>query len=146
STGDGCGGTVGISYSDAPPSPHFTGKPGVNRTLYAVDACGNTNSCVPPITFLVTTRPVLSGFPSPASTNVQCYSQVPTAPTVTASDNCSGDLGAITPVVMESKPGSSCSNVITRTWTATDNCGNSTNCMQTIIVNDTTKPIITCPP
>src|SRR5205085_2632222 len=34
---------------------------------------------------------------------------------------------------------------IKRTWTATDECGNSTNCTQTITVQDVTKPVITCP-
>src|SRR5213078_808638 len=34
---------------------------------------------------------------------------------------------------------------ILRAWTATDQCGNSTNGLQTIAVVDTTKPGITCP-
>jgi hypothetical protein len=37
------------------------------------------------------------------------------------------------------------SHVITRTWTATDGCGNSSNCVQTITVTDTKAPTITCP-
>ena len=35
--------------------------------------------------------------------------------------------------------------VITRTWTATDNCGNASTCIQTITVEDVTAPVITCP-
>src|SRR5205085_2269280 len=35
--------------------------------------------------------------------------------------------------------------IIARTWTAIDACGNSTNCVQTITVRDTTKPALTCP-
>ena len=35
---------------------------------------------------------------------------------------------------------------ILRSWTATDECGNQARCVQTINVDDTTPPNITCPP
>lgn len=35
--------------------------------------------------------------------------------------------------------------VVTRTWTATDLCGNFDQCTQVITVHDTTPPVITCP-
>ncbi len=35
--------------------------------------------------------------------------------------------------------------VITRTWRATDVTGNYSECVQTITVQDITKPVITCP-
>ena len=39
-----------------------------------------------------------------------------------------------------------CPTVITRTWTATDGCGRTATCDQTITyTNDTTDPVITCP-
>jgi len=34
---------------------------------------------------------------------------------------------------------------ITRTWLATDACGNSSTCSQIITVGDTQGPVITCP-
>jgi large repetitive protein len=39
-----------------------------------------------------------------------------------------------------------CPQVITRTWTATDGCGNSVSATQTITVVDTKKPVVSCPP
>src|SRR5207247_4649093 len=62
----------------------------------------------------------------------------------TATDDCSG-VARIThsDVVI---PGNCAGNyTITRTWTATDNCGNSSSCTQTITVMDTHAPTITCP-
>jgi hypothetical protein len=43
----------------------------------------------------------------------------------------------------ETRVDGSCVNsyVLTRTWTATDECGNTTTHKQTITVVDTTKPV-----
>jgi hypothetical protein len=37
-------------------------------------------------------------------------------------------------------------NLINRTWSATDDCGNTARCVQTITVRDSTAPTIDCPP
>ncbi|MBK8706706.1 MAG: hypothetical protein IPN33_26085 [Saprospiraceae bacterium] len=34
---------------------------------------------------------------------------------------------------------------ITRTWTATDACGNSSTCIQVLSIEDNAPPTITCP-
>jgi hypothetical protein len=115
----------------------------ITRTYQATDACGNMATCTQTITVNDTTPPVLSGCPAPTA-SFQCLSQVPPAASVTASDNCDGTV-SVQFTETQSNPGSSCNNVITRTWTATDACGNSTSCSQTITVNDTTPPTITCP-
>jgi hypothetical protein len=60
-----------------------------------------------------------------------------------ASDNCDDNLDITSsdgPLV-----GGACGGTITRTWTATDDCGNSDSCDQIITVDDTTDPVITCP-
>ena len=38
-----------------------------------------------------------------------------------------------------------CPRIITRTYQAADSCGNTTTCTQTITVNDSIAPAITCP-
>ncbi|MFN8263492.1 MAG: hypothetical protein U0T07_08210 [Chitinophagales bacterium] len=62
-----------------------------------------------------------------------------------ASDNCAG---TVTVSVSDAISGQSCANkyTITRTWTATDVCGNSTTSQQIIRVNDSIKPVITGTP
>src|SRR5205814_476100 len=37
-------------------------------------------------------------------------------------------------------------NVIDRTWSATDDCGNTSTCVQRITVRDTTPPVLSLPP
>ncbi len=73
----------------------------------------------------------------PTNVTVEC-SAVPTAPTLTATDNC----GTATVAYTETTTAGSCagSYTLTRTWIATDACGLSTTHVQTITVQDTTAP------
>ncbi len=109
----------------------------VTRTWTATDICGNSSSASQLITFIDTQKPVLSGIP--AELTLECRAPLPSA-TVTATDVCSGSL----PVVMTSDTaGNSCTRIITRTWTATDSCGNSVSASQKITLNDTKAPVFT---
>jgi hypothetical protein len=87
--------------------------------------------------------PVLVG--CPGNTVAEC-SSIPAAATVTATDNC----GPNPPVTLNetTTPGGVCPQVytITRTWTATDACGNTASCVQIITVTDSTAPTLVCPP
>src|SRR5207244_1040263 len=60
----------------------------------------------------------------------------------TASDTCSSVSISYSDSVSNNCGGT---KVISRTWTATDACGNSSSCVQTITVRDITSPNITCP-
>ena len=78
---------------------------------------------------------------SPADVAYQCISEVPSAADLTAIDNCAGNiLGVATDVTDNSDP---CNVIITRTWTFTDGCNNTSNVSQTITVADTIAPIAT---
>jgi hypothetical protein len=112
----------------------------IARTWTATDRCGNSASCSQVITVIDTTPPVLSGCPS-ATLTITDISEMPPPANVTATDNCDSSL---TPVFTEDQtnPGSSCQNVITRTWVATDLAGNSASCSQVITVVDTEAPVV----
>src|SRR6185436_5526432 len=118
----------------------------LTRTWTATDVCNNSSSCTQVIIVHDTTAPVLSG--CPANTTVQCNA-VPAPASPTATDNCDS-----TPTICFSQTSTQTSNgactdqnyTITRTWTATDNCGNSSSCSQVITVQDTTAPVLAgCP-
>jgi hypothetical protein len=85
--------------------------------------------------------PVLVGVPT--NVTVQC-SAIPSLASVTATDNCSP---SVSPVFNEVRTNGACPNAftLTRTWTATDNCGNTARANQVITVIDNTPPVVVCP-
>jgi hypothetical protein len=141
---DNCGGVTVIHVGDVQTNPGSSCNNVITRTYQATDLCNNTATCTQTITVNDNTPPIIL---CPATVNVQCFSQVPVASTtaVSASDNC-GPVNVIHVGDVQSNPGSSCNNTITRTYQATDQCGNTASCTQTINVNDTTPPVIVCPP
>src|SRR5437870_2305171 len=145
---DNCGGSPVITHdADVITAGSCPDKFTVKRTYHATDACGNSSSCTQTITVNDTTAPVITQCAPDAT--VECASLVPAANdgAVVATDNCGGS-----PVITHDADviiAGSCPNKFTvkRTYHATDACGNSSSCTQTITVNDTTAPVITqCAP
>ena len=138
-------GTATIGFVDGP----VTGNPCnqlVTRTWTATDECGNTSTCQQAVTLVDTTRPVIT---CPPSLTVECLEVVP--PTNFAggsvSDNCRPN--PIVQFLFDSRVSGSILGaqwLITRTYEANDQCGNTSRCTQVILVKDTIPPEITCPP
>ena len=108
----------------------------ITSTWTATDACGNTTTATQTLTVVDNTPPVLVGVPADAT--VQCDA-IPAPPTVTATDNCDP---TITVNYTESINVTDGCGTITRTWTATDACGNTTTATQTLTVVDNTPPVL----
>src|SRR5574341_1360734 len=106
------------------------------RTWTATDSCGNYASCDQNITVQDTTKPVVT---CPSDKVFDCT--LGDAGKATATDNC----GSVSVSSSDQIINSRCPLAIKRTWTATDTCGNSASCVQNILVQDTTKPVVTCP-
>ena len=105
----------------------------LTRTWTAVDDCGNTASLSRTITVTDTTDPVLAGVPADLTVDLTLGQTIPAPATVTVTDNCDATINVI---YNETTQGSGCEYQLIRTWTATDNCGNSTSATQTITVLD----------
>ncbi len=120
----------------------------ITRTWTATDPCGNATTCDQIITVEDTTAPVIT---CPADVTGSCTDSTLPADTgmATAMDNCSADSEVvITFADATTQTPDGCGQftfVITRTWTATDACGNSADCVQTISIADTDAPTISCP-
>ena len=110
----------------------------VTRTFTATDDCGNDTTMTQTITIQDTTAPELM---IPADYTAECDADHP-LDDASATDNC----GMV--MISESADTSyTCANgyVVTRTFTATDGCGNQTAQTQTITIQDTTAPELTIP-
>ncbi|MFM7727417.1 MAG: hypothetical protein ACKO7B_11985, partial [Flavobacteriales bacterium] len=112
-----------------------------NYTIYrvyrAIDNCGNQAVETQVITVRDITAPVFST-ENNASLTYECDQEIPVIePSV--SDNC----GDVTLSYSDSDAqGNTCLSSFERVWTATDECGNASDFVQTIQVVDTTAPII----
>ena len=140
---DGCGGVITKSFvSDVISSQTCTNKYTITRTYRATDVCGNSATCAQTITVNDIIAPSIS---CPANLNFYCASEVPAANAtlISATDNCTGTVTKS--FVSDVISNQICANkyTITRTYSATDICGNSSTCAQTIVVNDAIAPTFT---
>jgi hypothetical protein len=112
------------------------------RTFTATDACNNSATISRMVTWTAdTTKPVFTF--CPPGSNLGCNpTSIPAAGAATATDACGAPtitsaLGAIT--------SNGCLRSQTRTYTATDSCGNNATCRQVFTWRvDVAPPTITC--
>ncbi|MBC7774581.1 MAG: hypothetical protein H7246_04015, partial [Phycisphaerae bacterium] len=117
----------------------------VLRTYVATDECGNSTSCVQTILVSDLIPPTIV---CPIDVTISCLDLVPVdaSLSIVTTDNC----GGVVTVVLQSDviTGQTCPNnyTILRTYVATDDCGNSTSCVQLINVLDDIAPTFINPP
>src|SRR5207247_843965 len=110
----------------------------ITRTWDATDACGKHSATrTQRITIFDTQAPTIGQ--AGANATIECTG-TPAFTPPSAADACNG---ATVNIVSTTTTGNSCSRVITRTWDATDACGNhSATRAQSITVVDTQAPTI----
>jgi hypothetical protein len=147
-----------ISFSDDVTPGACTGAKTIVRTWTATDADGNSSECDQTVEVSDTVAP---GITCPSSVAVDC-ANVSASNDATCIDDLVAALSATSPGTTGAAtatdlcdysptitfadvcpPG--CPQVLTRTWTATDSCGNSSDCEQEITFTDTQGPVIACP-
>ena len=140
---DSCDPSPEIDYADNVAAGMCTQEMIITRTWIATDACGNTTTCNQLIHITDTQDPAIT---CPADVTIECSESTLPANTGMASstDNC--DPSPVMTFTNSTTPGACAQEyTITRTWTATDACGNNSMCIQLITVVDNTPPVITCP-
>jgi hypothetical protein len=136
---DGCS-EASMTWSDLV-TTNCGGTRIIARTWMASDSCGNRTNAVQTITVRDLTPPQIT---APPSVVLDCpASTLPSATgTAVAMDECSPATVTYSDATTIPCGGT---KVITRTWIATDECGNRSTAMQTITVQDTRPPTITGP-
>ena len=123
-------------------SYHFEQCPRyVRAKIWAVDDCGNiSDTCLWTVYFDDTVAPVIA---CPQDINAECGTNPGDWGTATATDDCGQPT--VTLIDVDTIAQNSCYLEVTRTWTATDFCGNADTCTQLIVIGDSTAPVLTCP-
>ena len=136
---DDCDSDVEITFVDNGSLDDCQGG-SITRTWTATDDCGNTSTATQTVTRVADTEsPVLSGIGSDIF--VDCDESY-TFSDPSATDNCDSDV-VITFVDNGDLDVCDGSAGITRTWTATDDCGNTSTGSQTVYRNpDVEAPVI----
>jgi gliding motility-associated-like protein len=131
-----------VNFGDNANYPQVTANDcqwSVAVTFRVRDECSNTSTTTSSFIIDDTTDPVLAAIP--ADITVDCQAPAPIMPTAT--DNCA----AIINIVLVADTVTTCANsyVVTRTWTAMDDCGNTDSDVRVITVEDNTAPMVTAP-
>ncbi|MTB53877.1 vWA domain-containing protein, partial [Lewinella sp. W8] len=134
---DDCDQDVSLIFVDTYGAPTCAGRP-ITRTWTATDDCGNTETASQTLTPVDTRKPVITHVG--ADGTFECSTD-PVFSTPQASDDCDQDVSL---TFMDTYGAPNCAGrPITRTWTATDDCGNTQTASQTLTPVDTRKPVIT---
>ncbi len=142
---DNCDNSLNATYQDAEEAGACEGEIILTRTWTLTDDCTNSTVKYQTITVRDTTRPT---FTVPADITIYkddtCGHDASvgvTGDVTDEADNCDTDPDATFSDV--SVPGDCIGKeIITRTWTLADDCGNSISKNQVITVLDTTRPVI----
>ena len=132
---DNCGDAI-VTVSQDTTDGDCTNEMIIKRTWTATDNCGNETIHTQTLTVQDITPPVFVG-ELPASSTVDC-DNVPDMQILTATDNC----GIATVTMSQDSTAGDCANewIINRTWTASDECGNTVSHTQVITTQDLTAP------
>jgi len=138
---DNCSGLVSVSFISDTDSPMCMGT--VVRTYEISDVCGNTRQITQNILIEDTSFPTAN--PLADLGPFTCSNQIP-APdinlVVNSQDNC-GET--VTVSFLNDETPVRCTGSFLRTYQVSDQCGNTTNITQTIIINDNIPPTLIDP-
>ncbi|MCB0471417.1 MAG: DUF5011 domain-containing protein, partial [Flavobacteriaceae bacterium] len=109
------------------------------RTYRIIDGSGNYTEVTQTITIQDNVPPTAS---NPTPITVECASDIPAPDTTVVTDESDNCSTATVAFVSDVSDGNFNPEIITRTYSVTDDCGNTINVTQTITIDDVTNPVI----
>jgi len=110
------------------------------RTWTATDNCGNASVATQTLNLSDTSAPLFVN--APQNVTLSCNDEIPLVDVV-VSDDCMMNVNIS---FAENTENTACEMIITRTWTATDACGNQSSHTQIISIIDNQAPVFTSVP
>ena len=134
---DGCGDFT-LTHHDEIVNENCTGQEGMQRTWYAEDVCGNKSQFTQLLEIVDLEGPQFSSI---SSTKWQACGTEIQFDQPEVMDIC-GEVVSLEFVDNDEVEADcdNCIGMISRTWTATDNCGNLTNFVQEVYLEDNIQP------
>ena len=114
----------------------------ITRTYSVTDICGNSIEVYQTIIINDEVNPTAS---NPFTVQVSENSSIPVPDTLVVIDEADNCAIPIVALISEVSNNDTCQLIITRTYSVTDDCGNSINVSHDIIVYDTVAPTATAP-
>ncbi len=131
---DNCDNDLELNFTENIQNQTCANNYTLRRVWQVVDDCNNETFAIQELTVIDTVGPVFDYFP--ADIQVSCNA-IPEVAQPTAIDQCAGDLSID---FSESFNYDNCPYILTRTWTATDDCNNTTSRSQIITLIDEEAP------
>ncbi|MFM1769790.1 MAG: hypothetical protein RJA22_2319 [Verrucomicrobiota bacterium] len=139
---DGCGGAVTLRVVDTVTNASCGLTYSATRTWEAVDGCTNRATCSQTVQVVDAVPPV---FTCPPTKVVEC-GQAWSFDSPVATDSCGAVTLSVVSTVTNSAGFCGSTRTISRTWKATDACGNSNLCTQLVRIVDLSAPVMVCLP
>jgi hypothetical protein len=143
---DNCSAVGNISVTQSPAIGSTQNVGTLAVTLTATDECGKASNCNFNVKIINTSA--ITWAPHQANVTIECGASISPTNTGTASASSSCGTDGLNVTYNDGTAAGLCANasIVTRTWTATDNCNNSANYIQVITIEDNTAPTFTsCP-
>ena len=113
----------------------------ITQTWQITDCCGNSTNCTQIVTEIDTVPPVITCGPNQT---LPCSSAWSFIPPTAVDACCASNVTILLASTSTNNVITNCTTIYTAVWSATDCCGNTAHCTNSVTLVDTLPPVLTC--